>query len=383
MGIALIIFYLLTPLLVLHLCHRFKFVNKIGAVVITYILGIILGNLGVLPQIEGYANIQNMITMITIPLAIPLLLFSMNLRKWFSNAGKTFLAMVLAFVAVVVSVFTGFFIFSGQGIDNLYDVSGMLIGLYTGGTPNLAAIQLAIGADETQYMIIATYDVVVGAFHLLFVMTIAQRLFNKFLPKYSYIDPANAHLGDFDGEDPYWGMLKVKMIKPLLKALGVALIIFAIGGAATLVIPESSQMAIVILIITTLGIVGSLIPSINKIEKSFELGMYFILIFCLVIASMADLSKIDFSSLMIGVYIIYVILGSLLVHGLLSKLFKVDTDTFIITSTAFICSPPFVPVVAGALRNREIIFPGITVGIIGYAIGNYLGVITSWILERI
>lgn len=383
MGIALIIFYLLTPLLVLHLCHRFKFVNKIGAVVITYILGIILGNLGVLPQINGYANIQNMITMITIPLAIPLLLFSMNLRKWFSNAGKTFLAMVLAFVAVVVSVFTGFFIFSGQGIDNLYDVSGMLIGLYTGGTPNLAAIQLAIGADETQYMIIATYDVVVGAFHLLFVMTIAQRLFNKFLPKYSYIDPSNAHLGDFDGEDPYWGMLKVKMIKPLLKALGIALIIFAIGGAATLVIPESSQMAIVILIITTLGIVGSLIPSINKIEKSFELGMYFILIFCLVIASMADLSKIDFSSLMIGVYIIYVILGSLLVHGLLSKLFKVDTDTFIITSTAFICSPPFVPVVAGALRNREIIFPGITVGIIGYAVGNYLGVITSWILERI
>jgi len=383
MEIALVVFYILTPLLVLHLCHRFKFVNKIGAVVITYILGIILGNLGILPRIDGYANIQNMITMITIPLAIPLLLFSMNLRKWFANAGKTFLAMVLAFVAVVVSVFTGFFVFSGQGIDNLHDVSGMLIGLYTGGTPNLAAIQLAIGADETQYMIIATYDVVVGAFHLLFVMTIAQRLFHKFLPKYNYIDPANAHLGSFDGEDPYWGMLNVKMIKPLLKALGIALIIFAIGGAATLIIPESSQMAIVILIITTLGIVASLIPSINRIEKSFELGMYFILIFCLVIASMADLSKIDFSSLMIGVYIIYVILGSLLIHGILSKLFKVDTDTFIITSTAFICSPPFVPVVAGALRNREIIFPGITVGIIGYAVGNYLGVITSWILERI
>jgi len=97
---------------------------------------------------------------------------------------------------------------------------------------------------------------------------------------------------------------------------------------------------------------------------------------------MADLSKIDFASMIIGAYVFLVIFGSLFIQAILSKIFKVDTDTFIITSTAFICSPPFVPVVAGALKNREILFSGLTVGIIGYAIGNYLGVLVSLILEK-
>jgi uncharacterized membrane protein len=378
----LVLFYVFTPLLILHLCHRYRFVNKIGAIVIAYAVGFVLGNIRILPLIDGAADAQDMLTTLTIPIAIPLLLFSMDVRKWFKIAGKTMLSMVFALVAAITTVSTGYFLFKEQGIESLWDVSGMLIGLYTGGTPNLASIKLALGADETNYMIIATYDIVVGAFHLLFVMTIAQRLFLTFLPKYKFIDPATAHIGDFDGEDPYWGMLKMKKIIPLLKAFGAAVLIFGIGGATTLIVPESSQMAVVILVITTLSIGASMIPAINKIEKSFELGMYLILIFCMVIASMADLSKIDFASLMIGGYVAYVIFGSLLIQAILSKIFKVDADTFIITSTAFICSPPFVPVVAGALRNREIIFSGLSVGIIGYAIGNYLGVLISMILER-
>ena len=54
-----------------------------------------------------------------------------------------------------------------------------------------------------------------------------------------------------------------------------------------------------------------------------------------------------------------------------------------ITSTALICSPPFVPVIAGAIKNREIIVSGLTVGIIGYAIGNYLGFIVAELLKVI
>lgn len=380
--IVLVIFYVFSPLLILHLCHKYRFVNKIGAIVIAYAVGFVLGNIGILPTIEGLEGTQNLLTTLTIPIAIPLLLFSTDVRKWVQIAGKTMLSMVFALIAAVVTVFTGYFIFRGHGVEALWDVSGMLIGLYTGGTPNLASIKLALGADETNYMIIATYDLVIGAFHLLFVMTIAQRLFLKFLPKYKYLDPATAHVGDFDGEDPYWGMLKKRVVLQLLKAFGAAVLIFAIGGAVSLIVPESSQMAVVILVITSLSIGASLMPAINKLEKSFELGMYLILIFCMVIASMADLSKIDFASMIIGGYVFLVIFGSLLIQAILSKIFKVDTDTFIITSTAFICSPPFVPVVAGALKNREIIFSGLTVGIIGYAIGNYLGVFVSWILEK-
>jgi len=65
----------------------------------------------------------------------------------------------------------------------------------------------------------------------------------------------------------------------------------------------------------------------------------------------------------------------------LAALFKIDADNVIIVSTALTCSPPFVPVVAGALHNKEIIISGLTVGIIGYAIGNYMGIIMAQILS--
>jgi len=59
----------------------------------------------------------------------------------------------------------------------------------------------------------------------------------------------------------------------------------------------------------------------------------------------------------------------------------VDRDTMMISSTAAICSPPFVGMVAGALGNRALIAPGIAAGILGYAMGNYLGVMASRLLS--
>jgi len=69
--------------------------------------------------------------------------------------------------------------------------------------------------------------------------------------------------------------------------------------------------------------------------------------------------------------------GSLCLQAVLCKLFKVDTDTFLITSSAAIMSVPFIPVIAGALKNREILLPGFAAAIIGYAVGNYLGILVT------
>ena len=73
--------------------------------------------------------------------------------------------------------------------------------------------------------------------------------------------------------------------------------------------------------------------------------------------------------------------GSLILHLILSKIFRVNADDFLITTTAFIFSPPFVPLVADALKNKDVIITGITVGIIGYIIGNYLGVALAYFLK--
>jgi uncharacterized membrane protein len=380
-AVLLVVFYVFTPLVILHLCHRYRWVNKLGAVIIAYIVGLVLGNIGLLPRLEAAPAIQDMLTTLTIPIAIPLLLFSIDIKKWLTVAGKTMLSMSFAFTGVIAMVVLGYFLLRVDGITDLWKVSGLLIGVYTGGTPNLASIKLALDVDETIYVVTHTYDLLISAFYLLFMLSVARRFFHLFLPAYKYIDPLTAGQGDFDGEDPYYGMFRRQVFIPLLKALGLAVLIFATSGGIGMLVPSDLQMTVIILLITTLGILASMVKRVNRIEKTFELGMYFILIFSLVVASMADLRQFITASPTILFYVTLAVFGSLLVQVILSRIFRIDTDTLMITSTAFICSPLFVPVVAGALRNREVIVSGLTVGIIGYAAGNYLGVMIAYILR--
>lgn len=112
--------------------------------------------------------------------------------------------------------------------------------------------------------------------------------------------------------------------------------------------------------------------------------MYFILIFCVAVASMADLRTIfNIEFIHLFLYILIAVFGSMLIHVFFSWIFKIDTDTTIITITALSTSPPFVPVVAGALHNKNIIVMGITIGVIGYAIGNYLGILVAFVLKAL
>jgi uncharacterized membrane protein len=79
---------------------------------------------------------------------------------------------------------------------------------------------------------------------------------------------------------------------------------------------------------------------------------------------MADISKLIGSAPAVLGYVGFTIACCLVLHVALCRVFGVDTDTMIITSTAGINSPPLVPVVAAALKNRELVVSGVITGII-------------------
>lgn len=137
-------------------------------------------------------------------------------------------------------------------------------------------------------------------------------------------------------------------------------------------------MLVLMLTLTTLAIAASFIPRVRKAEKSYDAGMYLVLIFSLVVASMVNIREINFQEgIWFLAYIAFAIFGSLVIQMILAKIFKIDADTTIITSVALINSPLFVPMIADCMKNRKVIISGITIGIIGYAIGNYLGVLVA------
>ncbi len=373
--IILALFYFLFPVLVLYLDKKFHIVNKIGPVVICYGVGLLIGNIGILP--EDIFDFQDTLTQAVIPLAIPLLLFSLNIRKWIRMAGSTFLSLVLGLLSVIIMVFVGFYLYRDV-IPDAWKVAGVIVGFYSGGAPNAAAISLALDMEPEVFILTQTYDLAVGAVTLLFLMTVAQRFFLLFMRPYRPVERE-------EGEDiqesyhekyeSYTGIFSRRIIFPLLGAFGLSVCIVAIAVGISLLLAGKLDAAVVIIGITTLGIAASFVPRIKRIEKSFQGGIYLILVFCLVFASMADISMFSLESLPLLYFVLLAVPGALLLHGILSRLFNIDVDNFLIISVALSMSPPFVPVVASALRNQDIILPGMIIGLVGYAMGNYLGIL--------
>ncbi len=422
MGIViLLLFYLLTPFFINYLCFKSSVLQKLGAVLIAYLFGLILGNIGVFPEasqamMELIANrniqltpdlvnefhqdgtlteddiqyfqvfkLQDTLTTLAIAFALPLLLFSLNIRSWFKIAGKTFLSLFLGLISVIIPIFVGYFLFRDH-IDEPWKVAGMMTGVYSGGTPNLASIQKALDVDTLTYLLTHTYDIAIGAVFILFVMSIGQRVLLNFLPAYKKTGIVEE--GIDINTDPtinriFFEPVQKKFLLPNLAALGVALIIILLSAGLGELVRKESQMVVIILSITTLSIFASMIKKVHQIEKTFDYGMYFILIFSIVVASMADLRYFSTSHIDIFYWVILVYLGSLIIHISLAAIFKIDADNVIIVSTALTCSPPFVPVVAGALKNKEIVVSGLTVGIVGYAVGNYLGILVAGFLQTL
>ena len=146
--------------------------------------------------------------------------------------------------------------------------------------------------------------------------------------------------------------------------------------------PERPVMneLIIIMVITTLSIGASFFRGIRELPKTFELGMFFILIFSVSLSSLFDWHSVQASTWSIGLFIVWVLVAALLLQLLFCRLMKVSGDLYTISVTALFCSPPFVPPVVGAMGNKKVLISGIVIGLIGYAIGTYLGVGVAWLL---
>ncbi|MGN1216089.1 MAG: DUF819 family protein [Candidatus Cryptobacteroides sp.] len=399
-NILLVATYLLAPAAVLLFCRKYKWAAKIGPILILYLVGIIIGNLGFIPFLpesitspSHKAVIQEVLSSAMVPLAIPLLLFGCTFRR--SDTRSQLLALLTGIVAVVIAVLAGFFIFR-RGIDAVSEdsaanIGGMLTGVYTGGTMNLAAIKTMLGVSDRTYILMNSCDMIVSFLYLTMLLSFGIRLLRHILPDSLSgapvpVSPASQDSGLTTGEDCSPDEEKPRLFsrawwKQASFLSGVTILIVALSAGISLLLPKDWFMTSFILFLTTAGIAASFVRRIHNSRIAEDISMYCIYIFSIVVASMADFSNMELSgSLGIALYLGFVVLGSLILQVIFARIFKIDADTIVICSTAFICSPPFVPMMATAMNNRRVLISGLSMGIIGYAIGNYLGFVVSRLL---
>lgn len=383
--ILLGVIFCLAPAGVLWLCRRFPLLDKLGPIMILYGLGILIGNIGWHPA--EMPIMQEIATSATIPLAIPMMLFGCHFTL--SEASLQLKVCISGFLSVFLAVVLGYMLF-GKHINEGAEIGGIMSGMYTGGMLNAAALQSIFKVEEQAYIIMCSYDIVISFLYLVFLVSVGYKLSRRLYGEHGERSLSESDRKELEQQieiqkqNPYEGLWSKEGIKELGKIVGATLLLVALAAASTIPFAPEWFMVIFILVLSTLGVVCSFFKPLRELKRSFDIGMYLIYIFSIAMASMADFSKLNLTDGMNQIaFLLIAVFGSLMLHALICKLMRVDSDSMIASSVAFVNSPPFVPMIVVAMKNKRVLIVGLGAGIVGYALGNHFGVLMATLLERL
>ncbi len=381
-----IILIFVIPYLIIRF-KNFKLTKIFGTIGMAYFFGLLIAGiifgvnkLGINFHISE--DIGEIGSYAAIAVGIPLLLFSSNLKE----AKKLSKPVTKSFVSLIISVIfvtTLTFFFYGKNILNGDILSAAAVGLYTGGTPNLNAVTNIFGLSTEIIALANLSDIIIGAFFYVFLLLLAKPIIDKILPfskqkkylkeKSNMKDTENFNINDFKTSKKLLATFLIAFLMTVTSAL-FGVLLWALMGA------QDGRMLdflvpVMLIGVTVFGIIGSFSKKIRETQGTNILGHYLILVFSFALASSVDFSKLigsNFGELIILYSIITV--GSFVVNVIFARFLKIDSDCVIVTSTAGIYGPAFIPAITKQIKNDNLTVPGLICGSIGYAIGTFLGV---------
>lgn len=361
-----ILFSLIIPVLSRYLVQKIPLLNFLGSVVLCYILGILLVNVGL---ITPHPLAREWMSSISVPLAIGLLLLTGNLKAWFQSAPRAVLSFMFVVSSTLIMSVLAYLLFKDK-LEGAHYYAGLIMAVYSGGSANMAAVNLAAEIPPGYYDKAMIADVIWGGFYLIFIMGIAPHLYKGILKS----KPTSAEQ-EFSPENYTFRIIDI--------GKGVALVALATGISAglSLLLFGKTELNFLILMLTALCALFSFSAKVRSWKSTQLAGDYFLLVFAAVMGLSSDLSLFQADALQVFYYMGFVLLGSMLLHLLLSYLFKIDRDTHIITNAAAVMSPPFIPGIVASLNRPGLLMSGLSAGIIGNLLGNYLGIILIKILS--
>lgn len=387
-GIAIIQIILMigVPLLIIKFRNN-KLTKLIGTIGMAYLLGIIFSFIIFIVNKQGAVihlnkDIGEILSHVAIGISIPLLLFSSNIKETLKLSKRVILSFLSVVISVVIISCTVFFLY-GKKIEYGAELSGMAIGLYTGGTPNLNATGNILGVNSFIISYANLSDMIIGAVFYIFLLLLCKPLLKKFLKKKGTEVYYCGELKAKNYEDisekvtvfkskALWLNILYAFLMALLGAL-IGLVIWLITGAKDgkmidYVVP------MMMITVTIMGIVASFSKKISSVEGNNLVGQYLILVFSYSLASVIDFN--DLFTNFFGLFIIFssITIFSFIIHIIISKIIGTDIDCVMVTLTAGLYGPAFIPAITSQIKNDELTAPGLICGSLGYAIGTFLGV---------
>lgn len=370
-----------TAALSILLEQKNKIAAKLTGPVLALIFGMLMSNLGFIPtQAPTYDIVWDYV----VPLAIPLLLMKMNIRKIIKETGRMFGAFHLSALGTVVGGFVAVF-FLRNLIAEVAKIGGIMTASYIGGGVNFVAMVSTFKPPES--LVNATIVADNGVMALYFLILLAlptSRLVRKIFP----LSSVSKRFYDEDsreGAKAFWKPKSISLLDIAL-SLGLAFIIATISVKVSSYFGSSAMPAIIksilgqkYLVLTTFSIaLPFFFPKFSeKITGSEEIGTFLIYIFFVLIGVPASFKTVIMKSPLLLLFCTIMLLMNFLVTFGLGKLFRFELEELILVAAATSGGPMNAAAISISKGWRALIFPSFLVGIWGYVIGNYIGYVTG------
>ena len=342
--------------------------QKITGTVVVILLAIAAANTGLIPHsAPAYSFIFSYI----VPMLIPLFLFQADVRRLAKEASRTTAAFLVATLGTVAGVIIAALLLDLSQLGAASDLAaerreagivGLFASTYIGGSVNYAALGEITGLskDASFFSAATAADNLFSAVFLSVIALIpgAQWLTRRFIPHTA-------------GND-------VALEKPDVTPAGIVYSLAAAGSivAATdllcwwLDIP-SWRYAIMTLI--TVGIATAL-PQVRVwFAGAFEIGVALSFTFFAAIAAGADIRAMISVAPLLIVLVLILLSVHLVVLLAVGRKLGLTIPELLTASNAAILGATTAPAMAAAKGWHDQVTPGVLVGVIGYALGTFIG----------
>ncbi len=349
---------------------RYRWARDVGAALIAILLGAALSNLGFVPVGSPvYEGIFGPVT----SLAIVWLLISVRFDD-IREAGPTMLAAFLIGVAgTAIGALVGATVLAGEFGDAAWKLAGVTTGTYSGGSLNFVAVGRELGLPPSLFAAATAADNIVTA--IWFGATLMLPLWLSRGKREAAAEVPAMHTLAEEAPGRTASSLPLIHHAPELRTLDLT-VLFALGlaliwasGRLSAAVPAVPS----ILWLTTLALAAGQIPAVRRVSGAMLLGTVALHLFFTLMGISSRISEIA----SVGPQVLYLMAIVVGVHGLvlfgIGRLARLSPDTLSVASQAAIGGPTTAMAMAIARRWPALILPGMAVGLLGYAIGNYLG----------
>lgn len=364
----------------LQFIDRFKWAAKLSPVLWILGLAALVSNVGL---IDKSLPLYSQINSFAVPFAVALILLQVKLSD-FRKAGK---AVMVAFLVACLGTMLGV-ITAGITInplienilgENSWKLAGPYTGTYVGGNMNFFALWEGLDIGHPELFAAASAVDNIMTFLMFAIWLSVPVLLGRFYPVAGFWASKNK-------EEEKQEEKRNPAFNPthIITLAFTAILIVALSTwiKTALIAPYLPQMP-TILIITTLSLIFGHTGLFDKMEGGYEMGNLAFYLFFASVGAMMDVVKAVVISPVLFLYVgIVVVVHMLIIYGL-GRLFKIDIRELTIASCAAKAGPPTVVALCQAKDWQHLVLPGIVVGLLGYALGNYLGFATAYMLKGI